>query len=225
MKLFLFILLFPFFLLSQNKNYCEPFEVKIFMNGNSLLASNSTHTIGNARYISSTLQNYFLSQGYKFSMFDYSLGGQTQSQINAKMYSQTNCFNLNKNSIVFIWEITNELGINQSITAIQAFNVLVAYTNYIKIFTDKYIVGTCIARNFSTDLPTLMPKIDSVNTMIRNYYPPVNILDLAANQNFNTKAKAAISPPYATDELHLITQGCDTVISLIKPKFLYFLNN
>lgn len=203
-----------------------PSRVKLFMNGNSLMASNANHTVANARYISHTLYANLLALNYDVALFDYSLGSQTQSQINTKMYDQINSKTCGANDIVVIWEITNELGINQTITAQQAFDVQKAYVDYVSQFTQKYIVCTCAARDFSTDLVTLMPKIDSVNTMTRAEYPnPINLCDIAANTNFDTKAKASISPPYDPDKLHLIQAGCDLIIGLLQPKIEYFLNN
>ena len=202
-----------------------PSRVKLFMNGNSLMASNANHTVGNARYISHTMYANLLALNYDLALFDYSLGSQTQSQINTKMYDQINANTCGANDIVVIWEITNELGINQTITAQQAYDAQKAYVDYVSQFTQKYIVCTCAARDFSTDLVTLMPKIDDVNTMTRAEYSGANLCDIAANTNFDTKAKASISPPYDPDKLHLIQAGCDLIISLLQPKIEYFLNN
>lgn len=203
-----------------------PSRVKLFMNGNSLMSSNANHTVANARYISHTMYANLLALNYDLALFDYSRGSQTQSQINDVMASQINVNTCGANDIVLIWEITNELGINQTITAQQAFDVQKTYVDYVKQFTQKYIVCTCAARDFATDLITLMPKIDEVNAMTRIEYPdPINLCDIAANSNFDTKAKASISPPYDPDKLHLLQGGCDAVIGLMQPKIEYFLNN
>ena len=201
-----------------------PSRVKLFMNGNSLMSSNANHTVANARYISHTMYANLLALNYDLALFDYSRGSQTQSQINDVMASQINVNTCGANDIVLIWEITNELGINQTITAQQAFDVQKTYVDYVKQFTQKYIVCTCAARDFATDLITLMPKIDTVNTMVRAEYSGANLCDIAANINFDTKAKASISPPYK-DGLHFLQQGSDVIISLMQPKIEYFLNN
>lgn len=226
MKKLILLLLLSTSLISQNfRGFYPSTSPKLFLNGNSLLASNADHTLANAKYISQTIYANLLADNYNISLFDYSKGSQKQSEINSVMQSQINSFTCGKNDVVLIWEVTNDLGIDQTVTAIQAFNNLKTYVDYVKQFTQKYIVCTCIARDFAPDLPTLMPKIDSVNTMIRAEYSGANLCDLAANSNFDTKAKASISPPYATDKIHIIQAGCDLVISLFYPKITYFLNN
>lgn len=198
---------------------------KLFMNGNSLMANNSESTVANARYMSHTLYSNLLALNYKVALFDYSLGGQKQSEINTRMQAQINVNTCSANDVVVIWEITNDLGIVQSVTAQEAIDNLKAYIDYVKQFTQKYIVCTCIARDFSTDLVTLMPKIDTVNAWVRTEYDPINICDFAADTNFDTKPKASISPPYNLDKLHTIQQGKDIQIGLLQPKIEYFLNN
>ena len=198
---------------------------KLFMNGNSIMANNAGSTIANARYMSHAIYTNLLALNYKVALFDYSLGGQKQSEINTRMYDQINVNTCSANDVVVIWEITNDLGIVQSVTAQEAIDNLKAYIDYVKQFTQKYIVCTCIARDFATDLVTLMPKIDTVNAWVRTEYNAINICDIAADSNFDTKAKASISPPYKTDKLHFLQQGSDLVIGLLQPKIEYFLNN
>ena len=198
---------------------------KLFMNGNSIMANNAGSTIANARYMSHAIYTNLLALNYKVALFDYSLGGQKQSEINTRMYDQINVNTCSANDVVLIWEITNDLGINQTVTAQDAIDNLQAYINYISQFTQKYIVCTCAARDFSGDLVTLMTKIDTVNAWIRTEYNAINICDIAADSNFDTKAKASISPPYKTDKLHFLQQGSDLVIGLMQPKIEYLLNN
>jgi hypothetical protein len=202
-----------------------PSRVKLFTNGNSLMASDANHTMTGVRYIPMTIYTNLLALNYDVALFDYSKGSQKQSEINVIMASQINANTCGANDIVLIWEITNDLGIIQTVTAQDAINNLQAYINYVSQFTQKYIVCTCAARDFTTDLVTLMPKIDTVNTWIRTEYNPINICDIAANSNFDVKAKASISPPYDPDKLHLLQAGCDAVIGLLQPKIEYFLNN
>lgn len=202
-----------------------PQSTKLFMNGNSIMANNAGSTVANARYLSHTLYANLLALNYKVSLFDYSLGGQKQSEINTRMYAQINASNCTAKDIVLIMEVTNDLGIVQSVTAQDAINNLQAYVDYVSQFTQKYIVCTCPARDFAGDLVTLQPKIDTVNAWIRSTYSVNNVCDVAADTNFDTKAKASISPPYKTDKLHFLQQGSDLLISLYQPKIEYFLNN
>lgn len=201
-----------------------PYRVKLFMNGNSIMGNNAGSTVALGRYISHTIYTNLLALNYKVALFDYSRGSQTQPQINAVMADQINAKTCGANDIVLIFELTNHLGIDQTVTAQQAFDVLKAYVDYVSQFTQKYIVCTCAARDFAGDLVTLMPKIDTVNTMVRAEYSGANLCDIAANTNFDTKAKASISPPYK-DGLHFLQQGSDVIISLMQPKIEYFLNN
>jgi hypothetical protein len=198
---------------------------KLFMNGNSLMANNAASTVANARYMSHTLYSNLLALNYKVALFDYSLGGQKQSEINTRMYNQINAKTCSANDVVVIAEITNDLGIVQTVTAQDAIDNLEFYVDYVKQFTQKYIVCTCPARDFSSDLVTLMPKIDTVNAWIRTEYNTINICDFAADTNFDTKAKASISPPYHIDKLHTLQQGKDIQIGLLQAKIEYFLNN
>jgi hypothetical protein len=203
----------------------RPQHIKLFMNGNSIMANNAGSTVANARYLSHTLYANLLALGYNLSLFDYSLGGQKQSEINTRMYDQINASNCTAKDIVLIMEVTNDLGIVQSVTAQTAFNNLKFNVDYVKQFTQKYIVCTCMARDFAGDLVTLMPKIDTVNGLIRAEYSGYNLCDVAANTNFDTKAKASISPPMAADRLHVLQQGSDLLISLFQPNIEYFLTH
>jgi len=202
-----------------------PYKKKLYFNGNSIMASDANHTMTGVRYIPYTIYSNLLALGHNLAVFDYSKGSQKQSEINAIMANQINSKTCGANDIVVLWEITNDLGINQTVTAAQAFTNIQTYINYVSQFTQKYIICTCAARDFSGDLVTLMPKIDDVNNLIRANYNTNNICDIAANTNFDTKAKASISPPYSTDKLHLIQSGKDIVIGLMQSKIEYFLNN
>lgn len=198
---------------------------KLFMNGNSIMANNAGSTIANARYMSHAIYTNLLALNYKVALFDYSLGGQKQSEINTRMQAQINVNTCSANDVVVIWEVTNDLGIVQSVTAQDAINNLTTYINHVSQFTQKYIVCTCAARDFAGDQASLMTRIDTVNSWIRSSCTVNNLCDIAADSNFDTKAKASISPPYKTDKLHFLQQGSDLVIGLLQPKIEYFLNN
>jgi len=202
-----------------------PYIKKLFMNGNSLMASDANHTITTARYIPFTIYANLLALNYKVALFDYSKGGQQQTEINTIMSTQINSSVCGANDIVLIWEGTNDLGLNPAKTGAQAFADLQTYVNYVTQFTSKIIVCTIISRDAVGDAADLMTRISDYNTLVRATYTGNNLCDLAANANFDTRADASISPPYDTDKLHLFQAGCNIVIGLMQPKIEYLLNN
>lgn len=196
-------------------NAALPNNKKLFFQGNSLLDTNLNHTINNLKYVTYTLYNNIRGSYPGLALVEYSISGQDQVQINALMTQQFTSALVYQNSVVVIWEGTNNLSHYPSKTGAEAFADLQSFITHVSQFTSKIIVCTTIARDLSGDPADLMTRIDDYNVLVRANYSGNNLCDLALNANFWPRSAASNTTYYDTDKLHLVQTGQDLVISLL----------
>lgn len=145
----------------------------------------------------------------------YSISGRTQTQINASLPTNILPF-IKAGDIIVNWEGTNDLFVN-SLSAADAYANLVTYSQAVRAMGVKLVICTVIARDFATDPPDLMDRVDAYNVLVRNNASSIceAVCDLGADAMFDTRADTANGTNYKADKVHLATAGQNNVITLM----------
>lgn len=199
----------------------EAKNVNIYFEGNSLMNHGSNGGPIGGHYVpTQAYLNIIPSVAYGVAMFSYAISGQTQAQINTAFPTRIDPV-AKSNDIVFLWEGTNSLDVD-GLSAAAAFAEVVTYIGLCKARGLRIVIGTVIARNGASDPADLMTRIDAYNVLVRNNAATYGytVCDLGADAMFNQRADADISPPYATDKVHLLTAGQDNARAIIVSSIL-----
>lgn len=190
---------------------------RLFFQGNSLIDTDVNHVTNNQKYTTFKIYNDIKASYPALALFDYSISGQNQEQINTKMAQQFNSDTINKNDVVLNMEGLNNLWVFPSKTAQQSFDQMQLWVNHVKQFTDKILVCTVSATTISGDVNNVFSRSQTYNQLLRDDLVNATLIDIAADSVFATQAATNNTSYYDTDKVHWKQGGMDRFITLVKP--------
>jgi hypothetical protein len=201
---------------------------KLIFEGNSLMAlgsgSSSATSNWNGHYIPINVYSYQKTfHSVNLTMLDSV--AKTTKQINNQKYITVGKI-ANKGDVVILWEITNDLFVN-NVSVDSGYSHVKLYCDYVRnIIKAKVIICTMIARDYSTDPSDLWTRGQAINSLIVTNKHSIcdTLIDLGSLSIFNSKAGCSNSLYYDTDRLHLTSTARDTIINRMNKVIPIFLN-
>lgn len=190
---------------------------RLFFQGNSLIDTDANHVTNNQKYTTFKIYNDIKASYPALALFDYSISGQNQEQINTKMAQQFNSDTINKNDVVLNMEGLNNLWAFPSKTAQQSFDQMQLWVNHVKQYTDKILVCTVSATTISGDVDNVFSRSQTYNQLLRDNLVNATLIDIAADSVFATQAATNNTTYYDTDKVHWKQGGMDRFITLVTP--------
>ncbi len=190
---------------------------RLFFQGNSLIDTDANHITNNQKYTTFKIYNDIKASYPALALFDYSISGQNQEQINTKMAQQFNSDTINKNDVVLNMEGLNNLWAFPSKTAQQSFDQMQLWVNHVKQYTDKILVCTVSATTISGDVNNVFSRSQTYNQLLRDNLVHATLIDIAADSVFATQAATNNTTYYDTDKVHWKQGGMDRFITLVTP--------
>lgn len=195
----------------------EPYIKKLFFQGNSLIDTSVNHVRNNQKYVTLTIYNSLRTTYNNLSLQDYSISGQNQVQINSKMLQQFNSTSVRSQDVIINMEGLNNFWHYPNKTALEGYNDLLLWVNYVKQFTDKVIICTVSAVTIVGDTTDVFGRCQQFNQLIRDNLTGVYICDIALDSVFSNQLATENIVNYDTDKVHWIKGGQDRFIELITP--------
>jgi len=190
---------------------------RLFFQGNSLIDTDANHITNNQKYTTFKIYNDIKASYPALALFDYSISGQNQEQINTKMAQQFNSDTINKNDVVLNMEGLNNLWAFPSKTPQQAFDQMQLWVNHVKQFTDKILICTVSATTISGDVNNVFGRCQTYNQLLRDDLVNATLIDIAADPVFIDQAATNNTTYYDTDKVHWKQGGMDRFITLVTP--------
>lgn len=190
---------------------------KLFFQGNSLIDTNATHTVNNQKYTTFKIYTDIKASYPGLCLFDYSISGQSQEQINTKMDYQFNSNVCNKSDVVLNMEGLNNIWGFPSKTPQEAFDQMQLWVNHVKQFTDKILICTVSATTISGDVNNVFGRCQTYNQLLRDNLVNATLIDIATDPIFATQAATNNTTYYDTDKVHWIQPAMDRFITLVTP--------
>lgn len=190
---------------------------RLFFQGNSLIDTDANHVTNNQKYTTFKIYTDIKGSYHGLCLFDYSISGQNQEQINAKMTTQFNSSTINKGDVVLNMEGLNNLWAFPSKTAQQSFDQMQLWVNHVKQFTDKILICTVSATTISGDVNNVFGRSQTYNQLLRDNLVNATLIDIAADYVFSTQAATNNTTYYDTDKVHWKQGGMDRFITLVTP--------
>lgn len=186
---------------------------KLIFNGNSHfnLAQNDINIPYNY-YVPRSIHANVIAAGYKTPMTAFAVGGNPTTTMNANFDSQNGPL-IKTGDVVVLWEITNDLAVNE-LSGADAYAQVVIFANKVRALGGYILVGTTTARNHVNDPPDIWDRGQACNTLIRDNSGLFDgICDLASDTHFDDEADCD-NTTYYIDKLHFATAGQAIIISM-----------